>query len=401
MVVVLTSQAYNWYVEKSKRSHDDVERSFYDAIMIMRFETIVSVLLLSIVLALSGCTNHGPLESNSVVSPQQPTVQLPLPATFTGAIPCDDCEYVEIALTLRPDFLYQLRKTYHNVDEAPRIEAQMERWRYSSGGSLIVLGKERGRLKTYRIMSKNRLRFVNWEGALPEDQIRYDLTIADLVDPFPDVVRARGMFFFDGESASITECAGEQKFAVARDGAYDELVQRYLNTPLSQGQPLLISFFGSLRPSFDGLSGSGEEIVVDRLRRVYPNLDCQGNQLEANLTGTFWRLVELNDQPVEAPEGRARAFLSMAADRTLTGYGGCNRFSGTYLVKGDVFLINRHQASRIVCNGAMAAENDFLTALDETETYRLDQSTLDLLDQNDRRRARFTVDTSMLQEEAQ
>nr|MBM1003815.1 hypothetical protein [Desulfofustis sp. PB-SRB1] len=32
VVVVLTSQAYNWYVEKSKRSHDDVERSFYDAI---------------------------------------------------------------------------------------------------------------------------------------------------------------------------------------------------------------------------------------------------------------------------------------------------------------------------------------------------------------------------------
>jgi hypothetical protein len=34
VVVVLTSQAYNWCVEKSKRSHDDVERSFYDAIMV-------------------------------------------------------------------------------------------------------------------------------------------------------------------------------------------------------------------------------------------------------------------------------------------------------------------------------------------------------------------------------
>jgi Tfp pilus assembly protein PilE len=34
VVVVLTSQAYNWYVEKSKRAHDDVERSFYDAIMV-------------------------------------------------------------------------------------------------------------------------------------------------------------------------------------------------------------------------------------------------------------------------------------------------------------------------------------------------------------------------------
>jgi hypothetical protein len=28
VVVVLTSQAYIWYVEKSKRSHDNVERSF-------------------------------------------------------------------------------------------------------------------------------------------------------------------------------------------------------------------------------------------------------------------------------------------------------------------------------------------------------------------------------------
>ena len=33
VVVVLASQAYIWYVEKSKRSHDDVERSFYDAII--------------------------------------------------------------------------------------------------------------------------------------------------------------------------------------------------------------------------------------------------------------------------------------------------------------------------------------------------------------------------------
>jgi tRNA 2-selenouridine synthase len=46
VVVVLTSQAYIWYVDKSKRSHDDVERNCYDAINITdgsRLEQVVSI----------------------------------------------------------------------------------------------------------------------------------------------------------------------------------------------------------------------------------------------------------------------------------------------------------------------------------------------------------------------
>jgi heat shock protein HslJ len=73
----------------------------------------------------------------------------------------------------------------------------------------------------------------------------------------------------------------------------------------------------------------------------------------------------------------------------MNGYGGCNQISGTYLIKGDIFLFNRALATRVACDHGMERENQLLQVLDETETYRVKGNTLQLFDQNERVRAQF------------
>lgn len=71
-----------------------------------------SVLILFILLAISNCsTKQVPTESesiydNSIVNPFVSSV------TYTGVIPCDDCEQVDITLNLHPNSMYQLRKIF-------------------------------------------------------------------------------------------------------------------------------------------------------------------------------------------------------------------------------------------------------------------------------------------------
>jgi len=314
-----------------------------------------------------------------------------LPATFKGSIPCPDCDRVDIVLNLRPDSLYQLRKIYQLGSEAIKIDAQMGRWRFTPEDRLLILGKEKGRLKTYLVVDNNTLRFVEWEGTDNRSQIQYDLIRAAEVDPFSDVVKMRGMFVEREGKARFTECSSGVSFNVLKGGDYQTTAQNYMNTPHDADVPLLVSIMGSIRHA-ETLKNSAGTLLIDQFRRFYPNRDCEGNMIRASFTGTYWLLDELDGVVVEQQIPADDAlYLTFDPDRTLYGYGGCNRISGTYLIKGDVFLFKRTLGTRLACDRGMERENRLLRILDETETYRLEDDTLQLLDQNEMVRAQFVA----------
>ena len=113
--------------------------------------------------------------------------------------------------------------------------------------------------------------------------------------------------------------------------------------------------------------------------------------IKASFTGTYWLLEEIDGVVLEQETADEALFLTFDPDRTLHGYGGCNQISGTYLIKGDVFLFNRVAATRVACDSGMELENRLLRMLDETETYRVEGDELTLLDQKDHVLARFVA----------
>jgi heat shock protein HslJ len=101
------------------------------------------------------------------------------------------------------------------------------------------------------------------------------------------------------------------------------------------------------------------------------------------LEDTSWGLVSFADgdgQTVEVPDGvTATALFS---DGSVSGSGGCNRFSGPYELDGDALSVGPVASTLMACIGPQSeVEQAYFLALDATAAFRTDASSLTLLDE--------------------
>lgn len=99
----------------------------------------------------------------------------------------------------------------------------------------------------------------------------------------------------------------------------------------------------------------------------------------APLVGTEWRLRELNNDPAPDGAGGRPATLTMDTARRVTGFGGCNRFSGSYLVNGDSLRFAQLAMTRMACSQGTELEVAFTWLLETVRSYRIAGGYLDLI----------------------
>ena len=333
-------------------------------------------------LFLAGCSNRQINEQTAAEIISPPGFPFDSLVTFTGSIPCDDCQQVDITLNIRPDGIYQLRKTYRMEQGKSSSSSQMGKWLYRAKGNFLILGKEMGRLKTYVLEDMNRLSFVEWQGNETAEQIQYELTRASVPETFDDVVKIRGMFNVGSGAVTLRECASQVTFPLSNTGDFDTAMQNYMNTPHDTDRPILVSILGKL------VQQNREELVIEQFRKFYPDIDCLGNKVKTSLTGTYWQLIEIqHSQWSEITEKRGH--LLFRRDMTMEGFSGCNKISGSFLIKGDLLLVKRDPLTRTACPGIMEGENLLISVLDDVESYRIEGNTLELIDRNDQILAKF------------
>ncbi len=349
----------------------------------MNSAAVVRILffLLAAVLA-GGCAGHQPLSGQA--DARGPVCPLPTPATFTGTVPCTEaaCARIRLTLNLRPDAIYQLRKTWIDKNGGVRKTLTgMGRWRYVADGNLIVLGRKKDMLNVLSIQGLDRLRLLDVRGRKIISRLPYELTRAGQLDPFPDTVRMRGMYRKVDGGALFSECLSGVTFPVADGRAGEILEQTYTQTPHGQEEPLLAVLEGGLvqRPGRGGL-GSVWMVRVDRFERFIPDADCTGVRTGISLTRTNWRLIEVAGKAVTIAQGQQEPFFVLEPDGRQRGFSGCNRFFGTYLVRGDVLVFNKMAATRMACRRGMEVEDAFLKALSATESYLIKDDVLELRD---------------------
>lgn len=345
------------------------------------------ILVASISLFLFACSAK--LEQNSSEGIPNDISALNLPATFTGEIPCEDCLRVELTLNLRPDSLYQLRKNYFTSGGSSKVESQMGYWRLAEAGGFIIFGKGKGALKSYKIIDNNLLRFVGLQGVEAKEQIQYDLTRRDGVDLFNDSVKMRGMMVHGSDESQIKECTSGQTFYLTGGVEYRRMVQTYLNSDHGHMEPVLVAIQGKLQQNL----GGEEQVFVDHFKKLYNSIDCEGNRTRANLTKTFWRLTEINGQEIVFEENKKRPFFVLdGSTKEIRGHGSCNEFDGTYLARGEVFLVKRKIETRLACTSGVATESAFFNALDGAEQYSITGDVLKLMDEDGTVMATFLAD---------
>ena len=351
-----------------------------------------SLFFLAVLFTVSGCTGSRPNTPNTTQSLDKPVVPILLPSTYSGRIPCQHCDAVDIVLNFRKNGLYQLRKTSITGKKWNSV-AEIGRWKFDRSEKLIVLGNRRGSLKTLQPVDRNTLRLQDIEGKkLPAAQ-NYELHKNPTLDPFPDSVRMRGMYSAHGDKGFFTECTTGIRFAVATEKSYRKLANAYNRTPHGQEEPLLVLLEASLRPgpSMDGDNDNRQdELVVTRFVNIFPDQDCRGENQRLSLFNTTWNPIEINGRPVTLAKGQEEPYiiLNIKGNR-MHGFSGCNRFFGTYLIKGEIFVFNKMAATRMACMKGLSLEDAFLDAMRKTEAYRLKDDILELRDRNEHILARL------------
>lgn len=104
----------------------------------------------------------------------------------------------------------------------------------------------------------------------------------------------------------------------------------------------------------------------------------------AMLQNTYWKLLQLGDARVTTPEGQREARLVLQATRDspprLTGFGGCNNFTGSYVLDGERIAFSQVASTMMACTQGMETEKAFHAMLARASRWAIRGEQLDLFD---------------------
>lgn len=107
--------------------------------------------------------------------------------------------------------------------------------------------------------------------------------------------------------------------------------------------------------------------------------------------GTRWRAIELAGKALPASNAAREAHLIFASGGRVSGSDGCNRITGSYMLKGDVISFGQMAGTQMACVGAADVERPFREALKNATRLRIEGDRLELTDTPGRRLAVFSA----------
>jgi heat shock protein HslJ len=192
-----------------------------------------------------------------------------------------------------------------------------------------------------------------------------------------------GELRYMADAAVFTECRTGERYPVAFEADWIRAERAYLEADKPEpGAPVYATLEGKVveRPRMDG-AGAEPTLVITRFIHLWPHQSCERARAEADLTGTYWRVVRLGGEPV-APVADAREpHLILRRDGRYTATAGCNRLFGGYAVAGGELELTVMASTRMACPPPLdALEQALGDALARTRGHRILAQTLELMD---------------------
>lgn len=120
--------------------------------------------------------------------------------------------------------------------------------------------------------------------------------------------------------------------------------------------------------------------------------DLVGVPKERPLEKTYWVLTELYGKPIATiNEAKKLHLLLDPESHKVSGFAGCNQFSGSYNLEGKKLSLKNLAATKMFCSETMEIETRYLQALNETDSYKIEEHVL-FLNQGDQHLAKFQAD---------
>ena len=115
----------------------------------------------------------------------------------------------------------------------------------------------------------------------------------------------------------------------------------------------------------------------------YPPVGLSPESFRAATSGGDWTLTEIAGRPAPMGEAGRPATLRFDSDSArVSGFGGCNRYFGSYTMELTALRFGSLGMTKMACVEGMALEQQLATALDSTRSYKLSANTLVLRGDN-------------------
>lgn len=111
------------------------------------------------------------------------------------------------------------------------------------------------------------------------------------------------------------------------------------------------------------------EKITDDIKHDKPHSNTIST---AELFNTYWKLTELDGEPVVTMPGQREMKLTLHVEENkVNGFGGCNSFFGTYTEDVGTIKFGPLAATRKFCAESMDQESQFFKLLSEVTDYAI------------------------------
>ncbi len=349
----------------------------------MRNALLLSSLLLAGVLTACGGANSGGdavrSDQSGGVVPVRSVATLQGAASWTGDVPCADCEAIRTTVTLYPDGTFRSEGIYLRTNGAgDTIFTDLGRWTHADNASRVRLQGATGAPGQFAVDPDGSLRMLDFDGQPIEPRRNYQLsaTLTPVVITHPS--RLVGAFTYMADAAILVECGSGLQFPVDMSADYRALEAAYLATGQA-GKPVVVRLKGHLadRPAMEG-DGTTLSFVVDSTDRINPEDGCAALRTQDEIATSPWRLVAIegDSAAIAIPANSSAGLKWNRLDGQLVGNSGCNQFSAPAVLRGTTLVGSEAAGTKMFCEGAMDVERRFFDLLEAGGALRISADTL-------------------------
>jgi uncharacterized lipoprotein YbaY/heat shock protein HslJ len=280
---------------------------------------------------------------------------LDLPASFTGDLPCADCEAIRHHLDLWPDQGFHLRREWIGGD-APLVRDSVGRWSLDPARNALVLWTGGDERLEFAITEEGGLRLLDQDGRPILSDLPYELASLGRLAPTEIAGPMIGEFTYFADAARFVDCRSGRSFPVAMEG------------------------------------GQVQTVTVDRFDALWPELTCERARADARFGNTYWRIHWLDGTALEGVAGTREPHVVFRPEAgAYAATVGCNQINGRYEQAGNVGLRLRPGAmTRMACPPPLdAQERLFLDVIERVAGFRILGPTMAFLDEGGAVIARF------------
>jgi heat shock protein HslJ/uncharacterized membrane protein len=312
--------------------------------------------------------------------------------SYYGYLPCSDCPGIYYELHLDADLTYTEIIRYDGSTSEPKITEN--RYRFTRDSEIILRKDEKDGMSHFSIKNGT-LELLGPAGEKIETGFpeRYILT-GDKHEHVAEAFTGKGFRASGHEPfwTSEIDFYNTIRFSTPAAEGFD-FTAKYIE-PETSGHSAPLKFTAKSKDGEFHVTINRKECLDSRSDQRYPysvyigarrshresfrKFEGCGEYLGNYRLNDIWALEKINDRPVNMPPASKPALLQIdLARRTISGFGGCNNFSGNAELTNNRLVTGQIISTKMACTDTRHIEERFLRTISgKTLDFSIENSTL-------------------------